>query len=235
MSKSWDPIQCSPMHDRLMEIGAIMQRQDGWLMVSHFGEVAAEVEALRSAVGLLDRSFLTKYQIQGKDLLSLAIDLLGLEAPPVGHLVETSETYVARLSRYRMVVIFKKRDAPDFSQVLGRDFDSDCVHFLERTSGLGILRLCGPRSREVLGRLTSLDLREASFPDLRCASAPVADTAAVLLRRDLSGVLGYEVLFDWYYGEYLWEVTLEAGRKYDIRPVGKLAETEVKKGYGRKT
>ena len=225
MTESWNTIQRSPVHDRLMAAGAVMRQEGGWSVACHFGDADAEAQVLRSAVGLSDRSFLSKWQVEGKDLVRWTRDLLGWDAPAVGCALETGEAYAARLTRHRMVVIIERGEASDLQRAALGGPDSSCAHLLERTNGLGILGLDGPRSREVLRRLTSLDLRRENFSNLCCASAPVAGTAAVLLRRDLRGSFGYEIWFDWYYGNYLWDAALEAGREVGIRPVGRVAET----------
>ena len=225
MNESWQPIRRSPLHARLLAAGAVMRQEAGWSVASHFGDADAEVRHLRSTVGLSDRSFLSKWQVEGKDLVRLTRDRLGWDPPAVGGVLETGDGCAARLTRHRMMVIVETGEASDLRRMALDGPDSGCVHLLERTHGVGILRLDGPLSPQVLRRLTALDLRQENFSNLRCASVPVAGTVAVLLRRDRGDCFGYEIWFDWYYGDYLWDAVLEAGEEFAIRPVGRSADT----------
>src|SRR5689334_11377988 len=58
------------LSDRHRSNGAEFIDQDGWLLPSHFGDPAAEYTAVRSAVGLLDRSHYSLVRLTGPDRVS---------------------------------------------------------------------------------------------------------------------------------------------------------------------
>ena len=50
--------------------GAVFAERDGWLLAAHFGNYAAEYDAVRSSVGLIDLSHRGLLQLTGPDRLS---------------------------------------------------------------------------------------------------------------------------------------------------------------------
>jgi sarcosine oxidase subunit alpha len=95
-----------------------------------------------------------------------------------------------------------------------------CTHVTNVTAAFGAINVAGPRSRELLTRLTDLDLSNEALPYLATAQALVAGVPALLLRIGFVGELGYEIHFPAEYGEYLWSTLLEAGRDLGIAPFG---------------
>ena len=88
------------------------------------------------------------------------------------------------------------------------------------TSGYGTLNIAGPKARDILRKLTNIDLSPEGFPYMACAEAEVAGVSAILLRIGFVGETGWEMHFPAEYGEYLWETLMEAGKEFDVRPVG---------------
>jgi heterotetrameric sarcosine oxidase gamma subunit len=80
--------------------------------------------------------------------------------------------------------------------------------------------LAGPRSRDVLAKLTSLNVSERAFPDGECRSTSVAHVHATVLRRDVGGLPGFHLLAGRDYGEFVWEAVLHAGLEFGLAPFG---------------
>jgi sarcosine oxidase subunit alpha len=95
-----------------------------------------------------------------------------------------------------------------------------CVHVTNVTAALAAVNLAGPRSRQVLARLTNLDLSPNVFPYLGAREAKVAGVPALLLRIGFVGELGYEIHYPAEYGIHLWDALMEAGQEPGIRPCG---------------
>jgi len=81
-------------------------------------------------------------------------------------------------------------------------------------------RLAGPRSRDVLNKLSSLNVSEASLPNLSCAQASVAHAHAILLREDIRSMPAFHLLVYREYGEAVWESIIHAGHEFHLRPFG---------------
>jgi glycine cleavage system aminomethyltransferase T len=82
------------------------------------------------------------------------------------------------------------------------------------------LLLAGPRSRDVLSKLTSLNTSDARLPNSSSAQASVAHVRCLVRREDLPQVPAYHLLIDRDYAESFWEAVLHAGREFELRPFG---------------
>ena len=82
------------------------------------------------------------------------------------------------------------------------------------------VNLAGPRSREVLGPLTDLDLAGSAFPYLAVRTGRVAGIAARLMRVGFVGEWGFEIHVAAEYGPALWEALMRSGEPHGIGPFG---------------
>ena len=81
-------------------------------------------------------------------------------------------------------------------------------------------RLVGPRSRDVLNKLTSLNVSDAKLPNLSCAQASVAHAHAMILREDMGAIPAFHLLVSRDYGESVWESIVHAGHEFHLCPFG---------------
>jgi dimethylglycine dehydrogenase len=89
------------------------------------------------------------------------------------------------------------------------------------TTSRGCFVLAGPRSREVLAKLTDLPLDNAAFPWLTGQVAEVGLAVDVyLLRVNFVGALGWELHFPIEYAHHLFDAIFAAGKEFDIRMAG---------------
>ena len=86
------------------------------------------------------------------------------------------------------------------------------------------MQIAGPCSRDLLRKLTALDLRPVQFPDLSCAQGSLASIHALVIRADMQTHLSYQVSCRREFGAYLWEVLLDAGQEFGALPVGMAAQ-----------
>ena len=86
-----------------------------------------------------------------------------------------------------------------FGAASGEDHDLDALasdgsfRLTNRTAMLATLVLAGPRSRDLLGRLTEADLGSSAFPWLSGKTISVAGREALALRVNYVGELGWEL------------------------------------------
>lgn len=220
MPGAWSPTKQSPVHHKVVKAGAILAPFSGWLLAEHFGNAQDEVLAVRSSAGLCDLSWVVKREIKGTEVARFLTLILGGKIPEPGHAIVSSSGTICRVSPGHAFFIFEQENAP-LATRLGETISNEgCLHLTDRTSGFGGFLLCGPKARAVLNKLTSLDLRERIFPDLRCAWGPLAATRSLIARKDRSGLPGYEIFFSREYAEYLWEAVMEAGAEFRLRPFG---------------
>ena len=224
---------------------ASMIEDHGWQCADSYGAVEAEVQALREQVGLSDISPLAKLDIQGHDVfaslgqkLSLGISL---ETVPVGRVVRIpaqalqldtqASGLLCSLARNHARLISPPGTADAVharvESVIQQTADSACIHLTDVTSNFTAVQIVGPRSRELLRKLTALDLRSVQFPDLSCAQGSLASIHALVLRADIQAHLAYQVYCGREFGAYVWDALLDAGQEFGARPFGLAAQRQL--------
>ena len=216
-------VKQSPLHQRLERAGALMREASGWWVAEHFGDARAEEQAVRSQVGLFDRSATPKFEIKGKDLAEFLRSVIVGLVPEPGRACLTESGYACRLTRYHALLVLRVVACKEPPWVLAGPPANSCVHMVDRTNGYGALQVCGPAALKTLRKLTSLNLQEARFPDLSCVAGPLASVRTIVVRNDRAGLPAYDLLFSREYAEYLWDVIMEAGAEFDLRPFGRAA------------
>ncbi len=88
------------------------------------------------------------------------------------------------------------------------------------TSVFAQFLLAGPRSRDVLRKLTSLNVSGSALPDLACGQASVAHVRAIILRQDLGNESAFHLLVSREYAESVWDSLLHAGHEFHVAPFG---------------
>jgi sarcosine oxidase, subunit alpha len=222
------------MHQRHERAGAVWMDAGSWRRPRAYGDPADEVRAVRERVGLIEVSTLGKLDLQGRDAARLLERIYtnrfaGLPVGRVRYAVACDDSgiilddgTVARLGPERYFVTTTTTGIAQMESWLRwwTEGTGWCAHVVNVTSTYGAVNLAGPRAREVLARLTPLDLSPTGLPYLGAAEGMVAGIPTLLLRIGFVGELGFEMHFPADYGEAIWDALLEAGAEFGIRPFG---------------
>ncbi len=92
------------------------------------------------------------------------------------------------------------------------------VSVIDGTHSRAMFRLTGADAASVLEKLCSLDWNDHMTPDGAAVSGSVARVTCDIVRNDLDGTRCYLVSCDRSYGQYLFEVILDAGQEFGISP-----------------
>ena len=229
-----EPAKRTPMHAGHLELGANIKWAGDWQRPYDYGDPDAEVKAVHEAAGLIDVSTLGKLLVSGPDA-GLFLDRLypnrlsNLKPGRVRYGVLTNDAgrimddgTVCRLDEDTFYVTTTSSGAGAVEQWFSwwlADWGLD-VELTDVTQALCAVNLAGPRAREILSRVTELDISREGFAYLDARQAPVAGVNALLLRIGFVGELGYEIHAPAAHGEQLWEALLAAGAQDEIRPFG---------------
>jgi glycine cleavage system aminomethyltransferase T len=190
-----------------------MIEHHGWHVPTSFTAPDDEATRTLESVGLADVSWLSKFDLQG----------YGLKSPPA--LGPEASLWV--LGRLHCLVTCEPPAAHAVTERLQQIQNVGTGHSLpppiyvtKVTSVYAQLLLAGPRSGEVLNKLTSLNLSENLREDLTCAQANVAHVHAIVQRKDLTRIPAYHLLVSREYGESVWESVLHGGHEFHITPFG---------------
>ncbi|MBT6274711.1 MAG: FAD-dependent oxidoreductase [Chromatiales bacterium] len=199
-----------------------------------FGPIRDECLAVRDGVGLLDLSSMSKHLVTGPGAEQFLDRLLANRIPTdvgctahchaLGGRTATvvCEFHVTKLgaNRYYLVsACAADRHATDYLTKMAPE--DGTVQVQNMTAALGCLVLVGPRSREVLARLTNTALDSASFPWLSMRHIEVGTVPDVwAIRTNLIGELGWELHFSVAFARSLLDALLAAGKPAALKPVG---------------
>jgi len=206
--------------------------------------VAAEVLATRQAAGLLDTGVYARYEVTGTGAEAWLDQLLANTLPPIGRLrlapmLAPSGKLMGDLTVTRL--------GPDRFWLVGsyylqewhlRWFNDHLPNHGVRIENLSEswlgFSLSGPRSRDILARLTRADVSDRALPFLGCGVMDVGLTQAIVARLSLTGELGYEITVRANEQRALWSALMTAGAEFGIRPIGMRAQDSLRleKGYG---
>jgi dimethylglycine dehydrogenase len=245
------PQKVSPLYERLKARGARFGARAGFERAVHFdpegrvgaptlsfrrakswdGAVAAEVAAVRGAVGILDFPGFAKYEVTGPGAAVLLDRLLCTRLPAVGRLSLCyaltpqgkilSEFTVTRLGAEDFLLIGAgSAEWHDLDLLEAAMPDDGSVAIVNRTEGWGSLVLAGPRSRDLLGRVTKADLSNGAFPWLAARRIRIGGTEVLALRVNYVGELGYELHADTAALPGLYDALSEAGADVGLRDFG---------------
>lgn len=107
------------------------------------------------------------------------------------------------------------------------------VKFTPITQGWGVLVLAGPKSRDVLKKLTRTSLDNKDFPWLSGKEISVGAASAHALRVNFVGELGWELHHPIEMQNYIFDKLMEAGAEFGIKPFGirAMLSMSVEKSY----
>jgi aminomethyltransferase len=189
-----------------------------------------EYNAIRNAAALIDISPLFKYRITGPDATRLVDRIItrDLRKVSVGQVVYTpwcdeqgkviDDGTVSRLAEnvYRWTAA--DPSLRWFSQNgVGLDVDIEDI-----SESVAALALQGPTSGRLLKTVVE-DTDIASLKYFRVTNGTIAGVPVEISRTGYTGDLGYEVWVDTDQALKVWDVLIERGRPFDIKPAGMLA------------
>ena len=216
MAATTQPIKRTALHRTSLALGATMTDFEGWQTAAQYRSPDEEQQHVRRGVGLADTSWLGKLEVRGSSLDEPTWEITG--------------SNVWSLARGDRLVTCAPRDTPAIRQALLDRVDRasvdsavsspSCLHITDVTSVYAALLLAGPKSRDVLQRLTALDVSDPVLPDRSCARSGLAHVRATVLRLDIGQTLAYRLLVGWEYGAYVWSAVMHAGEACGIVPFG---------------
>ena len=250
-------IRVSPLHDLMLECGAVMgaahgaerpnwfsaKRQDStrdsFRRTNWFEAVAREVEAVSKRVALADLSVFSKFDVKGHGTRRF-LDALGANRPPKPGRIGLTHALTPAggvASEFTVTMLAPDRaylnsaaaaEEMDFDLLASRAAGFD-VTIRNRTDELAVIGLMGPRSGDVLGKLADV----SGLTWLSAREMQMAGIAVRLLRVSYVGEKGYELHVDRAHAARLFLLLEEAGNAFGIGHYGAYAANAMRleKGY----
>jgi glycine cleavage system aminomethyltransferase T len=179
----------SPLHHCHLEARAHLKNFSGWQLPAWYSEPSIELEQVRASVGISDASYLAKLALRGP----------ALDFPLPARLWQLTPAHALVTS-------------PQSIDFVHSPFLTDV------TSIYSAILLAGPKSRDVLHKLTTLNVGVAAMPESSARQTRVAHVNAILLRGEDFLILNTRDV-----AEHVWEALLHAG----AQPFGMIAQQQL--------
>jgi dimethylglycine dehydrogenase len=208
---------------------------------NYFEHVGAEAQRLRRQVGMIDLTPFTKHEVTGPGAEAWLDGLVANKVPTkIGRIALChaltrrggirSEFTITKIADQHYYVVSagaaERYDSDYLQQMLPRaeaapGSAAGGVSVRNITSSRGCFVVAGPRSRDLLAKLTDAPLDNAAFPWLTGQVAEVGLAVDVyLLRVNFVGALGWELHFPIEYAHHLFDAIFAAGEEYGIGMAG---------------
>jgi sarcosine oxidase, subunit alpha len=221
------------------KLGATMMWAGPWKRVEAYrGDVSGEYWAVRKGVGIIDVGTLGKFLVGGPDATAFLERIYptrisdleagrlryGLLLEEGGVIIDDGTICALGDGRYYLTVTTSGAERLESWMLDWAEAWEHDVYVVNQTASLGAINVAGPRAREVLAKLSDDPLDRDSFPYIRHRQITVAGVPCLAMRIGFVGELAYELHFRSSQSTKLWDVLMEAGREFEIRPFGLLAQ-----------
>ena len=217
--------------------GAPIREKWSFRRSNYFEYVGNECRHVHEKVGLQDMSAFAKCEISGPGAEAWLGGLLTNAVPKKLGRVSLSYLLTAKggvraeftvykiaPQRYYLVSAgaYERHDHDYLRKALPRD---GSVTMERLTTAMGVLVLAGPRSRDVLAKLTDADLSNEAFPWLTGQRISIGAAQVDALRVNFIGELGWEIHHPIELQNYIFDHLMAAGADFEIKPFGIRAMT----------
>jgi sarcosine oxidase, subunit alpha len=226
---AFEPVRYSPMQPWHEAHAAVPLIAGAWIRPDRYGDAAAEVHNVRENVGIIDVTPIGKLDLRGPDIPKL-LNLLyvnkwsKLEIGRVRYGVMCADDGVVlddgvtgRLGEEHYLMSTTSSGAATVWEWVENWLQTEhldwTVHVTPVTTAYASINVAGPKSRQLLERLTEgVDLTNEAFPYMNVRTGTIAGVRdSVLWRIGFTGELSYELHVPASYGLHVWEALLEHG------------------------
>ncbi len=193
---------------------------------------AAEHKACREDVVLMDLSLMSKFLVQGKDAEKFLNWLCANDVSvPVGRIVYTQwlnergtlegDITITRLAEDKFLVVSSDAVYNHTRNWMQKHIPEDAYVFItDVTSGYAHLNIQGPKSRQLLSRLTGADLSNQAFPYMSAQEIDLYYAPVWALRITYEGELGWELYLPPEFTPMVYDKLIEAGADLGLKHAG---------------
>ncbi len=222
----------TPLYEKHQEYGARMIDFGGFDMPVQYKGIKQEHMAVREAAGLFDVSHMGEFIISGPEALKWIQKITINDASSLksgkaqysamcyenGGIVDDLLVYRLQEDRF-MLVVNASNIEKDREWILSQNsYDAD---FDDRSDTVALLALQGPKSPELLQKLTDLNLNEIKFYSFEKGS--VAGQADVIVSATgYTGEKGFELYIDTEKANpsVIWDTLFQHGKDYGLQAAG---------------
>ena len=222
----------SPLYKIQEKLGAKFTEFAGFEMPLQYSSIKEEHLAVRKSVGLFDVSHMSNVWISGKDAMKLLSLTTVADVPKIGKnqgqytviprengtiiddtiFMNLGDKYMIIPNAGMSTIVTKWLNDKIKEHKLDAKAEDVSREFV-------ILAIQGPCSREVLQKLTKIDMNNIKF--FGCQHGAIADVECIISHTGYTGELGFELqITPTKKAEIVFNKILEAGKEFNIKPIG---------------
>lgn len=212
-----------------VSLGAKIIPFAGFLMPVQYKGIIEEHRRVRTTVGVFDVSHMGEFEFHGagateflnwitiNDVAKLLIGQVQYTAMcyPDGGIVD--DLLVYRFPDHYLMVVNAANIPKDRDWIL-EHMPSTGVEFRDESDEITLLAVQGPQSLGTLKSIAPINFDNLAYYHFE--EAEIAGIDAVISRTGYTGERGYEIYVHRSRSEALWKAVFDAGKPYDIEPIG---------------
>jgi len=253
----------SAFHDRLVARGAYFRDVSGWEGADYYAGAGKTPEAeltwgrptwwthwqrehhaARDGVIVMDMSFMSKFKVEGREA-GRVLDWISANKVDgaIGQITYTqwlndrgtleADLTVTKLADDKFWVVASDTVLRHVETWMRREIGDAHAFVADVTSGYAQLNVQGPRSRELMQRVTSTDMGNEAFPFRAAREIDIGFARALCIRITYLGELGYELYIPTEQATHVYDRLTAAGVEVGLVHAGlkTLASCRMEKGY----
>lgn len=216
--------------DKHISLGAKMVPFAGYNMPVQYEGINAEHATVRNGVGVFDVSHMGEFIIKGENALDLIQRVTSNDASKLydgkvqySYLPNENGGIVDDLLVYRideltyMLVVNASNIEKDWNWI--QKFNTKGAEMINISDRTSLLAVQGPKAAEALQSLTDVDLASMEYYNFVKGTFAGIDNV-VISATGYTGAGGFEVYFDNEHADVIWDAIFEAGKPFNIKPIG---------------
>ncbi|MCX2432914.1 glycine cleavage system aminomethyltransferase GcvT [Pedobacter sp. GR22-10] len=216
--------------EKHIALGAKMVPFAGYNMPVTYEGINAEHATVRNGVGVFDVSHMGEFILKGENALDLIQRVTSNDASKLydgkvqysclpnldGGIVDDLLVYRIDEKTY-MLVVNASNIEKDWNWI--QQFNTSNVEMHNISDQTSLLAIQGPKAADALQTLTDVDLASMEYYTFVKGTFAGIDNV-VISATGYTGAGGFEIYFENEHADKIWEAIFEAGKTYNIKPIG---------------
>ena len=213
-----------------ISLGAKMVPFAGYNMPVSYTGLNEEHLTVRAGVGVFDVSHMGEFRLRGPKALDLIQQVTSNDASKLtdgkvqysclpnkdGGIVDDLLVYRYKADEYYLIVNASNIEK-DWNWI--KQFNSYGVEMLDISDKTSLLAVQGPKAILALQKLTSVDLSKMEYYTF-CIDTMAGISNVIISNTGYTGAGGFEIYVNNADAEKMWDAIFEAGKEFDIKPIG---------------
>lgn len=216
--------------EKHIALGAKMVPFAGYNMPVTYEGINAEHATVRNGVGVFDVSHMGEFILKGENALDLIQRVTSNDASKLydgkvqysclpnkdGGIVDDLLVYRIDEKSY-MLVVNASNIEKDWNWI--QQFNDKDVEMHNVSDKTSLLAIQGPKAADALQSLTEVDLASMEYYTFVKGTFAGVDNV-VISATGYTGAGGFEIYFDNEHAHKIWDAIFEAGKPYNVKPIG---------------